>query len=405
MDVVRILLLGRFEISVNDGGICHFIARTRKGCALLQYLLLHRGRAIKYDDLFEALWPNENSTDPESALKTLVSRTRALLEKCSAGMAQCITSARGSYQWNDSFPCQVDLFEFERLCADLKNKDELTEQSRELYTKTLRLYRGDLLSDSTQEVWMTARGASLHDSYVHIAHRYLEMLKAVADYDEIIRVCRTALEVDAFDEMLNISLMDALVKSKRSNEALNQYKLATDLHIRYLGMQLPEGIQDFYRQIVKAGQALEMDINSLRTELKEYGESRGAFVCEYAVFKDIYNLLLRRTERTSNTIFLALFMISRSDGAPMEASVLNELMDHLLDVIKKSLRKGDIITQYNASQYAMMLPLQTYDNGRMVMERIKKMFYEDCAPPDVVCGYRVDLISDKGNDSTPLSGR
>ena len=103
--------------------------------------------------------------------------------------------------------------------------------------------------------------------------------------------------------------------------------------------------------------------------VKRNREARGAFVCEYAVFKEIYNLQLRSLERTSTTIFLALLMVSSVGQEDMNPLKLDDIMKQLLEVLRFSLRKGDIITHYTASQYALLLPLKSYDNGKLVMER------------------------------------
>jgi hypothetical protein len=189
--------------------------------------------------------------------------------------------------------------------------------------------------------------------------------------------------------------MDALVKTKRNNEALLQYKHATNLHFRYLGMQPPEGIQEFYKQIIQAGQVLDMDIDSIRGELKEYDEVRGAFVCEYAVFKEIYNLQMRNLERMGSSMFIALIMVSNVDGQPMDPLRLDDIMNNLLQALTKNLRKGDTITHYSASQYALLLPSVTYETGKMVMERIKRSFYRIYPNSSVICNYRIGPINEK----------
>ena len=97
---------------------------------------------------------------------------------------------------------------------------------------------------------------------------------------EIIRASRVALDIDAFDERLHLDLMDALVKSGRNNESLQQYRHATHMYYRYLGSQPPAGIQEFYKQIITAGNELEMNIDIIRRELSEMGGVTGAFVCE-----------------------------------------------------------------------------------------------------------------------------
>ena len=113
MDNIRIHMLGRFEIYVNDVRVDMALSKSKKGCMLLQYLLLHRNETVPFTDLYSTLWPNEESANPESALKTLVSRVRTILAKVSTDLGDCITTGRGVYSWNPYLKCYIDVVEFE----------------------------------------------------------------------------------------------------------------------------------------------------------------------------------------------------------------------------------------------------------------------------------------------------
>lgn len=397
MDLIQIRLLGRFDIMVNGERIDDQLAKSKKGCMLMQYLLLHRSESVPYNEIYEVLWPNEGSANPESALKTLVSRMRAILTKYSKELGSCIATTRGAYRWNQSVPCEIDLFEFEDLCEALKQKKEITldDETRGMFVRVLDLYHGDLLPNLAEESWVVTRSVSLQNLYMETVYRYLDALQDAEEYEEIIRVCRRALEVNAFDERLHIKLMETLVRTNHNNEALMQYKHVTKLHFRYLGMKPPEGIQEFYKQIIKAGHVLDGDIDAIRRELSEFEEMSGAFVCEYAVFKEIYNLQVRNLDRAGQTMFLALLMANSLDGQTLEPLKLDDVMQKLLEVLRKTLRKGDTVTHYTASQYAILLPLRKYDDGKIVMERIKNLFYRQYPNSNIVLNYRIGPIRDK----------
>ena len=205
--------------------------------------------------------------------------------------------------------------------------------------------------------------------------------------------------MDAFDETLHLQLMNALVKTCRNHEALMQYKHVTNLHFRYLGVQPPEGIQEFYKQIMQAGNTLEMNIDAIREELQEYGEVSGAFVCEYAVFKEIYNLQMRNLERLGSSMFIALLMVSSMDSKPLNPLKLNDVMKGLLKVLTANLRKGDTITQFSPTQYALLLPTVDYDSGKAVMERLKRKFYQAYPNSNYMLTYRLGPLSTKKTDA------
>lgn len=393
MDRIKIKLLGRFEILVNDKRIDDQLSKSKKGCTLIQYLLINRQEAVPYTRLYEILWPNEESANPESALKTLVSRMRVILSNCCPGLGECIDTVRGAYRWVSVPGCEIDVFEFERISQELHDVRALTPSSRALFHQLMALYLGDLLPASSQENWVISRSVYLQNLYITAVYQFLDLFKAQEEYDEIICVCRLALEVNAFDERLHLMLMEALVKTNRNNEAFMQYKHATNLHFRYLGVKPPEGIQEFYKQIIQAGKVLDGDLDSIRNELIDGNVAKGAFVCEYAVFKEIYNLQVRSLERSNTTIFLGLVMVSSIDGQPIDPIKLDDVMTILQDVLRKGLRKGDTITHYTASQFALLLPVKSYDNGKMIIERIKRQFYKEYVNSSIVLNYRIGPIT------------
>ena len=51
-------------------------------------------------------------------------------------------------------------------------------------------------------------------------------------------------------------------------------------------------------------------------------------------------------------------------------------MQTLQKTLVANLRKGDTITHFSASQYALLLPLVNHDTGKMVLERVKRAFYK-----------------------------
>jgi len=392
---VQIKMLGGFHVFVDGEVRDDKICKTKKGSLLLQYLILQRGKSVPCIELYEALWPNDESSNPENALKTLVSRTRTLLGEISKDLASCIGTNRGAYRFNPVANCEVDVYEFERLCEELSSVESLTKEIRDRFTQVLTIYTGDLLPYGAGETWVVPRSVDLHNRYMKLVFKYIGLLKAVDDYDEVIRTTRVALDIDAFDERLHLDLMDALVKSGRNNESLLQYKHATHMYYRYLGSQPPEGIQEFYKQIITSSNELEMNIDIIRHELAEIGEINGAFVCEYAVFKDIYNLQVRSMERLGLTMFIVLMKVDRVDGKPMEPLKMDDVMKRLMRVLKTNLRKGDIITQFSPSQYALLLPTVNYDTGKMVMERIRRAFYKEQANSNIMLTYRLGPLTGK----------
>lgn len=392
-DIIRIQMMDEFTVYINEEKADHLVNKSRKGVALMQYLILHQGQPVPNYRLLVTLWDEEKSSNPENALKTLVSRMRALLNQVSPGLGKCIVADRGAYHWESLPGMTIDVYEIEDIFAQLTTLREDSNLRRELYARLMKLYVGDLLQTGDQNEWALARATTLHNRYMSAVYAYVEMLKAEDNYKEIVSVCRAALDVDNFDDRLHMELMTALIKTNRTNEALIQYKHVMHLHYRYLGVQPSDDMQEFYKQIVHAGKTLEFNLESIRNELKESGEQRGAFVCEYAVFKEIFNLQMRNLERLGSTMFLAVIMVGNMSGQPMDTIKQDNIMQGLLEILKANLRKGDTITHFSPTIFALLLPTVNYTTGNLVMERVKRLFYRKYPNSNVVFNYRVGPLS------------
>ena len=68
-------------------------------------------------------------------------------------------------------------------------------------------------------------------------------------------------------------------------------------------------------------------------------------------------------------------------------------MDGLLEILKQNLRKGDTITRFAPTIYALLLPTVNYNTGGMVLERIKRVFYRNYPNSNIVFNYRVGPLS------------
>ena len=94
-DMIRIQMMGNFTIYINEKQVDHMVNKSRKGLALMQYLIMNRDARVSNRRLTMAFWPGEEIVNPESALKTLISRMRTLLNQVSDGLGNCIASERG----------------------------------------------------------------------------------------------------------------------------------------------------------------------------------------------------------------------------------------------------------------------------------------------------------------------
>ena len=389
-DTIRIQVMGNYLIYINEQRVENPVAKSRKGAALMAFLILNRGQSVPNQRLLRCLWQNHKVTNPENALKTLVSRMRTLLNQMLPGLGNCIVSDRGAYHWESLTELRVDVLELMDL-FDALPKERDTAALREMYRRVIELYRGDLFQTGELEE-EAAYAQQLHTQYLNTVYSYIELLKHDEAYNEISAVCRDALEVDTFDDRLHIELMKAMVNLNRTSEALTQYKHATNITYRYLGAPPSEEMKAFYRQMNRARKSLKFNLDAIRNELRESSMERGAFVCDYAMFKEIYNLQSRNLERLGTTMCLGIIMVGNAEDNSIDSIRQDSIMEGLIDILRENLRKGDIITHFAPTIIALLLPTVNYETGTMVLERVKQLFYKRYPNSDIPFHHRLGML-------------
>ena len=186
-DNIRFQLMDKFAIYINDRQESQAFSNSRKASVLIEYLILNRGQPIPNQKLLAILWPDENSTNPAISLKTLISRTRAALNKISDGLGNSIVADRGAYHWAVLPGVTVDVYLIEDILSELEKCRDDREKYGAYTEQMLELYRGDLLQVGDAEEWVTPRSVDLHNSFLEAIEVYLELLKANEEWDDVIR--------------------------------------------------------------------------------------------------------------------------------------------------------------------------------------------------------------------------
>lgn len=371
---VRANLLGGFETIIGGGKLTEDMSRSKNMWNLFAYILLHRDRLIPLEELIEVLWGEDDCNNPSGALKTLMYRTRVLLEPFTGGNIQLIKSQRGSYCWNNDVECSVDAEEFDVLCR-MASAAKDTDEMLNYYRLAVALYKGGLLPKFSSELWVVPLSTRYHGQYIDAVRKLSAILAERELYDEMADICAHAVEVDPYDESLHAMYIRALMKQGKDASAMEYYDRTTDMLYRNLGIRPSEELSSLYREIMHVGNSLETDLDVILGGLREIAERPGAFVCDYGFFKEIYRLEVRRSIRSGACIHIALVTIYNTDGDTPALNILNKAMDALLDLLASRLRRGDVVSRYSPSQYVLMLPTANFEDGSHVMERIAEEYY------------------------------
>ncbi len=376
MSKIEIFTLGDFRVIVDGSDIVHNFKHSPQKLRLLEYLIVNMNRVTPKADLIEVLWDGSEGLNMENSLKTLVSRLRKDL--ADYGLKNAVVTKQGAYAWNIDLDAKLDILRLEELCGKLLLEEVLNEEVREEFEEVLFLYGGDMLANSGLESWLAAKIYYFHNLFFKTMYHYIGFLSASHEYGQVIRVCKTVLEVDVFDTKINLELMRALMLMGKRKEALAQYQNISDLNYIHMGTKPDDEILEFYKQFLLSEHNPEATIEEISKELQMRYEVKGALVCEYSLFKDIYRLYMRNLKRLGISIFLSVVSIQTMGVHEVEPLELDKAMSTLKTLLQDRLRTGDTISRYSLSQFAVLLPnVSSFDNGRMVMKRIQSSFYEN----------------------------
>ncbi len=342
---------------------------------LFAYIAFHSKREITTQELVEVLWHDEESDNPAGALKNLVYRLRTLLKKKWPEYDFIITG-RGSYRWNQEVPIETDIEEFENCCKKAST-EKMDDKRIEIYLKAVSLYKGAFLPKFSGEYWITSLSTYYHSMYLSLVKEAAEFFEQAGKYEEMGQVCGNALQMDNLDESLHCYFIKALIHQNKLKLAAEQYKKATDILYENLGVSPSKELRDVYEELLKQTHEEEKSIDAIKRELDD-DDDKGAFLCEYGVFKKTYHLEKRRAERMGISVYLSLITVVPSIEIKQDSqaylNIVNEGMEKLEDVLIHSLRSGDVIAKYSGSQYVVLLPTCQYETAKMVMKRIENAF-------------------------------
>ena len=165
-ETIRIQMMDHFLIYIDEKKTDQLAVKSKKGAALVQYLILNEGERVPNQKLLAALWDEEKSTNPENALKTLVSRLRVLLNQIDPALGACVVSDRGAYHWQCPENMTIDMYEIDSIFNRLAENNVPQAELRRLYNQLLEKYQGDLLQHSEQNEWALAKATTLHNKYM-----------------------------------------------------------------------------------------------------------------------------------------------------------------------------------------------------------------------------------------------
>lgn len=390
---IKVTLFGGLTMEGMGGCLTVETLRSPMLTKLLAYMLCHHKDKCLLQDMVEALWPDENSENPAGALKNLMYRLRTVLKKVWPG-EELITTGKGFYRWNDDLMLQIDMVQFEDLSRNVSAKAD-NDDKIDLYLQMVDLYKGQLLAGFNDTYWLASMATYYASLYQTAVKKLSELLEQQERYAEMERVCKTALSEDTLDEDLHYWFIKSLCGQQKYQLASEQYHKAEEILYDNLGVRMSEKTQQLYRSTMAQMHEQEASLDVILADLGN-DTQKGAFVCEYGVFRQIFQLQQRRSERLGVSVYLALITIvpefDLARNSPRYRELIKTAAHSLQDALTNSLRSGDVITRYSGNQYLVLLPTCQYESAKMVMGRIQKLYFAQVGRLRVKLEYSLDEI-------------
>jgi DNA-binding SARP family transcriptional activator len=194
---LKIQTLGAFRVWLGQKEVEPKDLQRAKAKELLEFLVTKRKRQIGKDEIFAALWPNDQEKKMTRDFKVALNALNNALEPERKARTEPFFIHRDghSYGLNPSSGCVIDCLEFES-CAYTGLEERDPVKALLLLEKALGLYKGDFLPDQKYADWCLSERERLLVYYLRCSEKLAQLLVAQKDYDLAILYCEKIIEKD-----------------------------------------------------------------------------------------------------------------------------------------------------------------------------------------------------------------
>ena len=315
-----------------------------------------------------------------------------MLSELAVDNEEFIISSRGAYSWNTEIECNVDAIEFERLCIESEKKGLSNEEQITILKQAIDMYEGDFLKRFASDLWVIPLITHFHSLYVDKIKTLLMLLEKEKRYEDMEQYALNSIRIESYDEKIHCYLVKAFTKQGNNTAAIAHYNKATKILLANLGVQPSAELRNLYLDVLKTQKSLETNLDRIIDDLKEAEYQKGAFVCDYGIFKETYKIVTRQAARSNRSVSIVLITVCDSHGELPDLNVLDQVMEKLVIVIRDDLRRGDVVSKYSGAQFVIMLPDARYKDAEKITERIIRSYYKSNRKSLLQFKYNIDEI-------------
>lgn len=367
-NIIKIITLGQFDILKGNNSLVSEHASAFKIWELFKYVLTNKDKPLTPETIVDQLWISQSYNDPKTTLRKQMQRLREILPIGNLPEDHLIDYSNGYYRWNTLRAIQLDSKDFENevQLAELVKGSAPTVALNHLL-KALDLYGGDYLPECTSQHWVFSARNFYKRLYYNAVMAAAELLYSQNDLDHIIRIFEKAISLDLYEEGFHIQYMDALARKGYHKQALSHYEYITSFYHHEMGINPTSSMKQLYKRILKSDVNLTLDSNIFEP-LDTNQNYTEAFYCDPDVFKSIFELETRRSQRSNQAFTICLISVE-----PLKNHTFSQMslrMKHLLDHLLLHLRKGDTLTQWSDQQLIVLMNNVSSEQMEGIMARV-----------------------------------
>lgn len=388
---IRVQMMGGLSVTADAEELIGLSDEIGKQWQLFCFVLLNKNAPCTQTRLTANLWRGLTPADPT---KTLAATLDALNKSfgCKDPSEGPILFADELFIRNPRIEFELDTEVFETSCQDAAKHEG--KEKLDMYTKAAALYTGALLPQLDSEIWVTPLARYFAKLYMECVISLCTRLEENELFTKLLETATAASLLEPLEEQYFVYIFRALKALDMHRVIIPTYHRAARTFMEELGIPLNDEIRTIYEAASDHVDAVDQDVMVIRDDLLEImNESRGGsgpLYCSYDVFKYLYQVVARSSERAGRTVAILLLSLIPADGEEAANSkTVSSLMSQVkLNVLNGVLRRSDTVARFSQNQHIIMLSVDSKEGAKTVLQRITVR----CEPILEMCGMKARAV-------------
>lgn len=242
----QVMALGEPQVISNAVPITRWrMARSME----LFFFLLETRKPVRKEQITMALWPEHESEQTDSTVRTMIYYLRRALGKNIIVFQSGLYSLDTREFGKDQFWYDVDIFNAQHIQAKKALEVEDDAEAAIALNKMISLYNGDYVQPFYND-WCIPRRDKLRQAYMDAHHQLAMIAWRREDWDESLIHWQRLLSLDICYEAAHYGIMRCYLQQGKRELALRQFQSCSQILQEELSTTPKASLQKLYRSII-----------------------------------------------------------------------------------------------------------------------------------------------------------